>query len=66
MKGKQTFTEKEAQKIRALIEQKQTADRARQKRLRHDIRKLGFYITDFSNKKKYTVEDFERYATIIN
>jgi len=29
-----------------------------QKRIRNKIRKLGFYITDYTNKKGFTVDDF--------
>jgi len=64
MKGKSTFTQIEAMAIKKLIEQKQGADKESQKRIRDEIRKLGFYITDFTTKKKYTVEDFEKYTQI--
>ena len=66
MKGKQTFTKTEARKIRALIRQKLVADASTQKRIREEIRALKFFITDFSNKKRYTVEDFDQYATIVD
>jgi CTP:phosphocholine cytidylyltransferase-like protein len=56
MKGKSTFTKKEAEVIKKLIHQKQVANRETQKSIREEIRKLGFFITDFSNKKRYTAE----------
>ncbi|HWK03795.1 MAG TPA: hypothetical protein VNS58_09190 [Puia sp.] len=51
MKGKQIFTTAEARKIRQLIQEKLVADIPNQKRIRDEIRALGFYISDFSNKK---------------
>jgi CTP:phosphocholine cytidylyltransferase-like protein len=65
MKGKSTFTEKEARKIRQLIEKKIYANRDEQKIIRDQIRSLGFYIEDFSDKSGYTVEDFNRYVMIV-
>jgi len=65
MKGKKTFTRKEADKIKKLISQKLVADTIQQKIIRDEIRSLGFYISDFSTKKKYTVADFETFVTII-
>jgi hypothetical protein len=65
MKGKKIFTVVEAEKIKKVIEQKLVSDKDTQKSIRDEIRALGFYITDFSNKKKYTVADFEMYVTIV-
>lgn len=60
MKGKKEFSEHEANQIRKLINQKVLASTNEQKRIRDKIRKkYGFYFSDFSNKKGYTVEDFE-------
>ena len=59
MKGKKSFTRDEAEKIRALINQKVRASKYEQKRIRDKIRAIGFYFSDFSNKKGYTVDDFE-------
>lgn len=64
MKGKKTFRKKEAAEIKKLIRQKLVADTDTQKRLRTRIRALGFYITDFSKKKGYTVADFEKLTRI--
>ncbi|KGN75654.1 hypothetical protein HQ47_01590 [Porphyromonas macacae] len=59
MKGKRKFTEDEANKIRSLISQKLLASTKEQKKIREKIRDLGFYFSDFSNKKGYTVDDFD-------
>ena len=64
MKGRKIFTTTEARQIRTLIQQKLVADALTQKRIRSQIRALGFYITDFTAKKRYTVADFEQYVTI--
>lgn len=64
MKGKKVFSTVEARKIRTLIRQKLEADPLTQKRIRSQIRALGFYITDFSSKKRYTVADFDQFVTI--
>lgn len=66
MKGKSTFSKSEAKQIKKLIEQKLISDKATQKKIRDKIRAIGFYMTDFSNKKKYTVDDFEKNVTIMN
>lgn len=65
MKGKSKFTEKEAAEIILLIEKKLVAGKEEQKKIRDEIRALGFYMTDFSNRKKYTTEDFMRVVKII-
>ena len=59
MKGKSKFTEFEANQIRKLINQKLNASKNEQKTIRNKIRNLGFYYSDFSGKKGYTVQDFE-------
>jgi hypothetical protein len=64
MKGKKTFTTAEARAIRQLIRNKLVAPPAEQKCIRAEIRRLGFFITDFSNKKRYTVEDFDQHVKI--
>ena len=48
MKGQRRFTSAAADKIRWLLERICAASRADQKVLRHEIRDLGFYISDFS------------------
>ena len=59
MKGKMSFTTKEMEKIIDLIEQKVVASKNEQRNIRNKIRSLGFYFSDFSNKKGYTVDDFK-------
>ncbi|MCF8348733.1 MAG: hypothetical protein K9G61_07965 [Bacteroidales bacterium] len=60
MKGKGEFTEDEANKIRNLIKQKMQVSSNEQKGIRNKIRDLNFYYTDFSDKKGYTVDDFNQ------
>ena len=64
MKGRQPFTHVEAEEIRQLIEKKLVADTAAQKRIRKAIRELGFNVSDFSSKKRFTVHDFDRHAEV--
>lgn len=59
MKGKNKFTQDEANQIILLIREKLRASMAEQKKIRNKIRKLGFYFTDFSDKKGYDVNDFK-------
>jgi len=59
MKGKILFTRGETEKIRLLINRKSKASKYDQKRIRDEIRSIGFYFSDFSSKKGYTVTDFE-------
>lgn len=58
MKGKRNFTTVEIQKIIDLIEQKVVASKNEQRNIRNKIRSSGFYFSDFSKKKAYTVDDF--------
>jgi len=60
MKGKKEFSENEANQIRKLVKQKLLASTTEQKGIRNKIRDLKFYFSDFSEKKGYTVEDFEQ------
>jgi len=60
MKGKREFTEDEANRIRNLIKQKLLASTNEQKGIRNKIRDLKFYFSDFSDKKGYTVDDFNQ------
>ena len=59
MKGKKSFTRQEAEKIKILINRKVKASKYDQKRIRDEIRAIGFYFSDFSSKKGYTIADFE-------
>ena len=58
MKGKKSFTTVEMLEIIDLIEQKVSVSKNEQRNIRNKIRSLGFYFSDFSNKKGYTVDDF--------
>lgn len=59
MARKTKFTEFEANQIRKLINKKLIASNNEQKTIRNKIRNLGFYFSEFSTKKGYTVQDFE-------
>lgn len=59
MRRKTEFTEFEANQIRKLINKKLIASNNKQKTIRNRIRSFGFYFSDFSSKKGYTVQDFE-------
>jgi hypothetical protein len=65
MKGKAVFTKMEANKILALIREKIVADNNEQKKIRSQIRKLGFYASDFGIGGGYTEMDFKRAVTIV-
>ncbi|MAM29452.1 MAG: hypothetical protein CMC13_10570 [Flavobacteriaceae bacterium] len=61
MKGKNQFSKSEFKQLKILIKEKQTADKTEQKSIRNRIRKIGFYFSDFSNKKKgYDISDLEQ------
>jgi hypothetical protein len=58
--GKRYFSEAEAAAIRALLREKERGDRSEQKRARHQLRQLGFYISDFHRPSSgFGVSDFE-------
>lgn len=59
MKGKRVFTESEINRLRSIIRKKVISSRNEQKKIRNEIRKIGFYFSDYSNKKGYTVDDLE-------
>lgn len=60
MNGKKEFSAEEAEKLRALLREKEGADRTRQKSLRQRMRALCFYISDFSvDNSGFTVRDFD-------
>jgi hypothetical protein len=60
VKGRGSFTRGEVSRLRGLIREKQTADRARQKTLRNSMRGLGFYISDWTDRTDgFTVSDFD-------
>jgi hypothetical protein len=58
--GRNRFTRSEIDELRRLVREKQTADRSRQKTLRARMRRLGFYISDFSaDSKGFVVSDLD-------
>lgn len=60
MSRKKAFTLFEIDTIKKLIAEKVIASPDRQKGIRQNIRNLGFYYSDFSNKKEgYSVADFD-------
>lgn len=58
MKGKREFTKSEIEELRSLISQKVKSDRLKQKSLRNKMRNIGFYISDFTEKKEFDIDDF--------
>lgn len=65
MKGKEVFSQAEAEQIIALIAEKLQVEATEQKSIRNKIRKLGFYASDFGIRGGYTVNDFLKFVTII-
>jgi hypothetical protein len=58
--GRRTFTREEVDELRQLIREKQTADASRQKVLRARMRRIGFYISDFSSDAQgFVVSDLD-------
>ncbi len=59
IKGKKEFTHNEINILLTLIDKKINSSKNEQKIIRNEIRKIGFYYSDFSSKKGYTVQDFK-------
>ena len=58
--GRSSFTEAEIAELRRLVREKQTAERSRQKALRARMRRIGFYISDFSSDAEgFVVSDLD-------
>ena len=51
MKGRNRFTPDEIGLIRELLREKVAAGRSAQKQIRHNLRSIGFYISDYTNSK---------------
>jgi hypothetical protein len=49
MGGRMTFSSSEIDELRSLLRELRRADRDRQKSIRARMRRMGFYITDFSH-----------------
>ncbi len=61
MRGRDTFAQREAQEIRALLARKVSAGRNEQKGIRGKLRRdYGFYISDFSAFSGFGPTDFDR------
>jgi hypothetical protein len=52
MKGRSTFTGDEAARIRKLLSAKIRSKRDQQKRIRDEIREMGFFISDFTSSTR--------------
>lgn len=60
MKGKNIFTRREADEIRALIRERNNADASKQKGIRAKMRRLGFYGKDDWGIVDCKLDDFEQ------
>lgn len=61
MQGRDTFTQREANQIRALLARKVIAGRDEQKAIRGMMRRVhGFYISDFTTFPGFGPEDFDQ------
>lgn len=61
MKGRATFTKAEISRIRHLLLRVRRAERYQQKKLRAELRRIGFYIEDWSTggPSGFTAADFD-------
>ncbi len=64
MKSKTSFTKVDADEIVKLIKEKLKADTTKQKSIRNQIRKIGFYASDYGFRDGYNVEQFLSVAKI--
>jgi hypothetical protein len=65
MKGRATFTARQATEIRATLDlvsrARRAGDRPQAKALRHSLRAMGFYITDWDQSQQgFERSDFDR------
>ena len=58
MKGKSNFTKSECVILMRLIKRKVNSNRSEQKKIRDEMRDMDFYISDFTDKKGFDVDDF--------
>ena len=58
MKGKSNFTKSECVILMRLIKRKMNSNRSEQKKIREEMRDMDFYISDFTDKKGFDVDDF--------
>ncbi|RWA45668.1 hypothetical protein AU476_01135 [Cupriavidus sp. UYMSc13B] len=61
MRGKSTFSQAEAERVRELLRRVRRADRDEQKQIRDRLRiDVGFYISDFTRSNAgFTAADFD-------
>jgi Arc/MetJ-type ribon-helix-helix transcriptional regulator len=60
MPGRNEFSNGEIDEIRAALRELRHADQGRQKTVRSRLRRIGFYITDYSHgADDFTVSDFD-------
>jgi hypothetical protein len=60
MAGRHEFTEDEIDAIRSSLRELRRVDPSRQKTIRGRLRRIGFYITDYSHAiDGFTVSDFD-------
>jgi hypothetical protein len=60
MPSRNEFTSKEIDEIRGALRELRRVDSGRQKTIRDRLRRIGFYITDYSHDADgFTVSDFE-------
>jgi hypothetical protein len=60
MSGRHEFTDKEIDEIHDALRELRRVDPSRQKTIRGRLRRIGFYITDYSHDADgFTVSDFD-------
>lgn len=60
MSGRHEFTDDELDEIRDSLRELRRVDSGRQKTIRGRLRRIGFYITDYSHDANgFTVSDFD-------
>ena len=60
MKGKSNFTKSECVILMRLIKRKVNSNRLEQKKIRGEMRDMDFYISDFTDKIGFDVDDFSQ------
>ena len=59
MQKRSTFTAVEIAEIKRIVREKQTAPADKQKTLRAKLRRLGFYISDYSDQPGFVESDID-------
>lgn len=60
MKGKSNFSKSECVILKRLIKRKVNSNKSEQKNIRNEMRDMNFYISDFTDKKGFDVDDFSQ------